>query len=539
MTSVAEPAAPVAPDQLTSLDLLGLVERTSRMAGLAGRADLAERLATTRGALATRRIRVVVIGAPGQGVTSLVGALEHIAGHWLPGASFTEVPGHPGSGQPGSGQLILPEPGSADMVLFVAGADHQYTAVELDAIGGLRARGSIVVGVITKIDVNRQWADVQQADRRRLGAANLDSPPVPLLPVSAGLLHAGRQRGEEGMVTASGVPRLLEFLRDRLGTPVEAGVRDAVLAEVRAVADQLTRAWDAELSGLDGAPPRERQDRAVAELDRRQQLSAAWQIALGDGVTELVSQVDFDLRERLRGVLERAEAEIKDSTPAARWPDFDARIRADVEQAVRANHVLADARSRRLAERVAGALTGNRDGSARGLPRPQLRLDPPEEALRRIKPMPPPEGGGAFARVVNSVRGSYGGILMVGVLTSLAGLQLISVWSVGAGLALGVFTFWEDRKNARDRGRAEATVAVSKLMDEVNFRVGDELRTQLRAVHRTLRDHFTVLNDRLLRSAADAVRSAADATPVDDRQAELQNHLAELRQIRVRITPGR
>jgi len=42
---------------------------------------------------------------------------------------------------------------------------------------------------------------------------------------------------------------------------------------------------------------------------------------------------------------------------------------------------------------------------------------------------------------VNSLRGSYGGVLMVGVLTSLAGLQLISVWSVGAGLLLGAFTF--------------------------------------------------------------------------------------------------
>lgn len=34
---------------------------------------------------------------------------------------------------------------------------------------------------------------------------------------------------------------------------------------------------------------------------------------------------------------------------------------------------------------------------------------------------------GSLARLVNSVRRSYGGVLMVGVLTSLGGLQLISV----------------------------------------------------------------------------------------------------------------
>jgi hypothetical protein len=158
-----------------------------------------------------------------------------------------------------------------------------------------------------------------------------------------------------------------------------------------------------------------------------------------------------------------------------------------------------------------------------------------------VKPMECPDSGGMFARVVNSVRGSYGGILMVGVLTSLAGLSLISVWSVTAGVLLGLFTFWEDRKNGKERGKAEAKMAVSKLMDSVNFRVGDELRAQLRAVHRTLRDHFTEINDQRLRAASDAVRAAVDAAQLnggqrDTRLSQLQNYLAELRQLRIRAT---
>jgi hypothetical protein len=163
----------------------------------------------------------------------------------------------------------------------------------------------------------------------------------------------------------------------------------------------------------------------------------------------------------------------------------------------------------------------------------------PDEALRRVKPMEPPNSGGGFARMVNSLRGSYGGVLMVGVLTSLAGLALISVWSVGAGVLLGLFTFWEDQKNGKERGKAEAKMAVSKMMDNVNFRVGDELRAQLRAVHRALRDHFTEVNDQRLRVAADAVRAAVDAAGAnggqrDVRLSQLQNYLAELRQVRIR-----
>jgi hypothetical protein len=152
--------------------------------------------------------------------------------------------------------------------------------------------------------------------------------------------------------------------------------------------------------------------------------------------------------------------------------------------------------------------------------------------------MEPPNSGGWFARVVNSLRGSYGGFLMVGVLTSLAGLALISIWSVAAGVLLGLFTFWEDRKNGHERGKAEAKMAVSKLMDNVNFRVGDELRAQLRAVHRALRDHFTEINDQRLRTAADAVRAAAapNGGQHDARLSQLQNYLAELRQLRIRAT---
>jgi hypothetical protein len=104
-----------------------------------------------------------------------------------------------------------------------------------------------------------------------------------------------------------------------------------------------------------------------------------------------------------------------------------------------------------------------------------------------------------------------------------------------------LFTFWEDRKNGRERGKAEAKMAVSRLMDSVHFRVGDELRAQLRAVHRTLRDHFTEINDQRLRAASDAVRAAVDAAQLNGGQREtrlsqLQNYLAELRQLRIRAT---
>jgi hypothetical protein len=520
----------------TSADLVGLLDQADRLANAAGRADLVGRLARARAGLAGRPMTVVLAGAPEQGATSLAHVLNQTPADQLPGASFADAPG--GAGR---SQVRVPEPGSADVVLFVSAADQEYNQTELAALGRLRAQGSAVVGVITKIDLYPQWGDVQRANRRRLQAANLDSPTVPLLPVSAAMAEHGRQRADESLIVASGLPQLLEFLSNKVGTRVEPALRDSVLGEVRTVIDQLSPAWNAELETLrsTGGSVRERQQRAISELDRCQQLSANWQLALGDGATELMSQIDFDLRDRLREVLEEAEEEINKSSPAGNWTRFSEAVHSSAVENVHLTFKLADERSRWLAGQVAAKLAGNATGS--GVALPDVAMPFPEEAIRRIKPMEKPDGGGMFARMVNSLRGSYGGILMVGVLTSLAGLSLISVYSVAAGVLLGLFTFWEDAKNGKQRGRAEAKMAVSKLMDSMNFRVGDELRAELRNMHRTLRDHFTEINDQRLRAASDAVRAAMDAPDLDNGQAnarlsELQNQLAELRQLRTQAS---
>ncbi|MDT7565900.1 MAG: hypothetical protein QOG76_4524 [Pseudonocardiales bacterium] len=521
-----------------SAELASLLDHANQLAGATGRPDLIERLSRARARLAGRGMRVVLVGEPGQGATSLARVLDQVRANRLPGATFTDAPG-----RPGPNQARTPDPGSADVALFVTDAGHEYGQPELDALARLRAQGLAVVGVLTKIDIFPRWADVQRANRSRLQAANLDAPPIPLFPVSAALGESG-SRGDESVAAASGVPQLVDFLRDRVGTKVEPALRDSVVAEIHAVAEELGRGWNGELDTVQsaGGSAQDRQHRAVAELDRRQQLSVNWQLALGDGATELMAQVDFDLRDRLRTVMVAAEAEILKASPVKQWPQFDAWVRGRVAESVQANFQLARERSRKLAAQVAAQLAGNPDGSHIGVALPDVRVNNPDEALRQIKPMPPLESskGGVVARAVNSLRGSYGGVLMVGVLTSLAGMVLINVWSVAAGVLLGVFTFWEDAKNSKERGKAEARMAVSKLTDEANFRVGDDLRTQLRAVHRTLRDHFTVINDQRLRAAADTARTAADAAQHNGGQrntrlSELQNNLAELRQLQARL----
>lgn len=161
--------------------------------------------------------------------------------------------------------------------------------------------------------------------------------------------------------------------------------------------------------------------------------------------------------------------------------------------------------------------------------------------LGSVAPLEPLESAkaGVTQQFLSGLRGSYGGILMVGLATSLLGMSLVNWYSAGAGVLLGVNALWDDRKNRIQRRRAEAKVAVARLMDDVIFQVSKESRNRLRAMQRSLRDHFTDIATETMRTADDALRAAEEASGRygdrrEDRIAELDGKMGELRGVRDR-----
>ena len=75
-------------------------------------------------------------------------------------------------------------------------------------------------------------------------------------------------------------------------------------------------------------------------------------------------------------------------------------------------------------------------------------------------------------KVVTGMRGSYGGVLMFGMLTSFAGLGMFNPLSLGAGLLLGRKAYKEDMENRMLRVRSEAKANVRRFVDDVAFVVG-------------------------------------------------------------------
>lgn len=570
MSVMTEPAAGTG----ATAAMTDLLDRLRMLTDAARRPDLGTRLAQARTRVTDPRLRIVVTGQTGQGMSTLV---ESIIGAPLTGAnpadpvivSYSEsgfvrpisdggqvnrveigtphdllaqgvvlidTPGTSGTDSARAGTVLSLLPG-ADAVLFVSDASQEYTEPEIAYLRQIQQLCPTVVGAITKIDLYPRWADIQRANRKHLTSAGLD---IPLLPLSAVMSETARRIDDAELAVESGVPQLVDFLRRRVIGDADLVLRHAVVNDVRIVSDHLAMALNAELDALNdprnGTELLQRLQAARQAAEALRQRTANWQVVLGDGVTELAVDVEHDLRHRLRSVVREAEADIMTSDPAKRWDEFGTWINGRIAESVQDNFVLAHTRSRDLAAKVAARFAEEGHVAV-----PQLYLDHTGSILDPVQSLEPLDTrkAGMVQRVISSIRGSYGGVLMVGLMTSLAGLALVNPWSIGAGVLLGANTFWEDRKAQTARRQAEAKAAVARLMDDVIFQVGKESKYRLREAQRILRDHFTTTATEMLRSADDALHAAHEANQLHTehragRIAEVHNCLSELRQLRVR-----
>ncbi|WP_433802666.1 dynamin family protein [Actinomycetospora sp. CA-084318] len=472
----------------------------------------------------------------------------------------------PGEGGPRSARGLAVRAGfpAAHAVVVVTDASRELTAPELALLRAADRQCAVVVLALTKVDLHPRWREVRDLDLRHLRAHDLRR--VRVVPVSATLAAHARRLGDDELLAESGVPALADLLRGEVADPAGARHTLAVLDQVAEAVTEFGAALEAERIGLEdpeaaAAMARElsaARDRA-AELRER---SARWQQTLADGVSDLVSDIDWDLRDRIRHVIRAGEEALDAADPASSWDTFAPWFSEEISEAVTTTFIWAGERTWRLAERVADhfALSG---GSVRSqLPGAEPREDaavvapsPPESPLEQTMPggmvvraelpdvpgieVPDLERIGWANGFVVGMRGSYGGVLMVGMVTTLSGLALINPFSVGAGVLLGSKTIRDERKRALQRRRAEAKQAVRRHGDEVLHLASKRSRDLLRDVQRTLRDHFTAQAESLARSVAEAVTAAAAAQEIESgrRERRLRDVKAEL--ARVELLAGR
>ncbi|MFP5069215.1 dynamin family protein [Pseudonocardia nantongensis] len=444
------------------------------------------------------------------------------------GLVLVDTPGVGGLGSAHGAATMSALP-TADAVLLVSDASQEYTAPEIEFLQAARKLCPNVGCVVTKTDLYPHWRRIVELDEGHLRDARIDAE---LLPVSSALrLHAARTQDLD-LIAESGFQELVGFLLRKVVSRSDDLDRRSAGQDVLVTCQALESKMRAELVSQNdpvraGDLARELES-ARGRVEGLRQRSARWQTTLNDGVADLIADIEYDLRDRLRAVSRDAEQLLEDADPADIWDQFAEWFHKQVSHAVAQNFVWTTERARWLAEQV-----GDHFAEAVDVQLPELRISGGAVAGKvDALEMPVGEKFGIGQTLFVGARGGYGGMLMLGLASTVAGFALLNPLSVGAGLLFGAKTVRDEKKRLVQRRQQEAKNAVRRHIDEATFQVGKDSRDNLRQIQRELRDHFTTVADELSESLKGSVAAAQTAVKDDaERQKRVADLEAELKRV--------
>ncbi|MET3720721.1 MULTISPECIES: dynamin family protein [unclassified Arthrobacter] len=445
------------------------------------------------------------------------------------GLTVVDSPGVGGLGSTHTLTTLTALP-TADAMLLVSDASQEYTEPEVRFLRQAMRITPSVVGVLSKTDLYPEWRRVAELDRGHLADV---SPEIPLFPVSSDLRLEAAQQQDGELNNESGFPALIGHLRNEIVGNAERIQRRSVSQDLLSVTDNLRLSLQSELTALEDPEATPAMiaglEAAKLEADDLRKRSARWQITLNDGIGDLIADMEYDLRDRLRRIQREAETAIDLGDPGPSWVAFTNWLEECAASAISDTFVWTSERTQWLATQVAEHFSEDE------VSLPLLRVSDTGDALDPVDDMPTLDDGrvNPMQKVLIGMRGSYGGVLMFGLLTGIFGMALINPLSVGAGLLLGRKAYREDKENRLKRRQAEAKVLVRRQLDDVTFQVGKQLKDRLRLVQRSTRDHFTEIAEEHHRSLSDSVAAAQKAatTYTLEKEMRVREIKAELKRV--------
>lgn len=565
---------------------LDVLDETMRLCVAHGRNDLIGLVQRRRAQLLDPQLRVLVVGEPRKGKSQLVNALLNATVCPVGDAATTAVPtvvkhapqpyaelvhGHDDGGRavplplekvaaevaarhrPGAGpvhveigvprglladgMVLIDTPGldghdparlnefdelaRADVVLLVSDATRELSLTELNVLLHLARSHADIIVALTKTDMSPRWREVAERNRRHLAEVGVQAT---LIPVSATLRLRAAQTNDHETNAESGFPNLIaRLVRDQRAKGDELA-RGGVHLLTRNVIEQLAAPLRAELSAEDSAPASDALSRlrdAQRAVDELRRCSVRWQNTLNDEMADLLSDLEFDLRDRTRTLLRKVDEAFDEADPSSDWEAFSQWLGENLIEAAEANYgwmlQRCDSITRRLADNFAVYGYGYD-----AMPAWSVRV--PDDLAERVPEIEQPqvEKFTATQKVFSGLRGSYGGVLMFGLATSLAGMPLINPVSIGAGAVFGGKTIFDESKSLLKRRQAAAKTASQRHVDDFFLRFHKDCRDTARNIQRMLRDHFTALTEELQEAIVQSFRRAKQAADLDQEQRHRQ-----------------
>ncbi|MBB4685706.1 dynamin family protein [Amycolatopsis jiangsuensis] len=420
----------------------------------------------------------------------------------------------------------------ADAVVLVSDATTELGPAELALAHHIRTWCPHLVVALTKIDVCPSWRAVAERNRAALSEAGIDAA---VLPVSSTVRFAAAKAGDQELNIRSGFPELLGWIAGQVSQPPETRAALLAAVSVRAAAAELVetlrlRAEAAgQEAGVDQATLLHRTQRRADELRRR---NSRWQNLLSDEIADLQSDAEYDLRERTRRIVETIDETFDRGDPVKVWDEFGPWLDRTLAEAVETTYTFTADRAEWIAQAVAATF---------GVQYDLAEVTPPESGADQIAEVRQPriERFKIGQKAFTGLRGSYGGVLMFGLVTGLAGLPLLNPISLGAGVAFAAKTISDEGGMRLQRRQAVAKMTAQRHVDDVFLRFSKDCRDAIRHVQRRLRDHFTALADDLadelsreretiIAGSAERERRTARLRREIDRLAALHQRAGEL-----------
>jgi GTPase Era involved in 16S rRNA processing len=445
------------------------------------------------------------------------------------GLVIVDTPGVGGLGSVHSA-ASLAAASMADALLFVTDAAQELTRSELQFLRQAREVCTTAVCVLTKTDFYPHWRKIRDLDAGHLRGEG----DMPIIPVSSDLRRRAVAGGDKELNAESGFPDLVKFVAQRVSGGAATRAAAQAGASVVGVCEQIESQFEAERAALADPVTAAKVMDDLAEVKQRVEVlktaAAKWQQTLSDGVADLSSDIDHDLRGRFRRLVEEADAQIEEDDPADVWEETERWLQARVSEELLANYMTLRDRSIGLSDDVATHFQ-----EAAG------------QALRQVAVTDPVSLAGAAQvdhkielakmkvgkQAMVALKSAYGGALMFTMLGTLAGVALGPI-GVGIGLVMGRKGLREEKKRQRTNRQSQARNAIRRYCDEVSFVMTKDSRDTLRRIQRQLRDHYSGLADELSRSNTRALSAAAEAAQRTkaERESRLRDLTAELDRLR-------
>ncbi len=414
----------------------------------------------------------------------------------------------------------------ADAVVFVTDASQELTATEMEFLRQARSLCPSVICVLTKTDFYPSWRKIRDINRGHLAAAG----DIEIVAVSSTLRARAAKTNDTALNTESGFPDLVRWVTARVGKGAADTVAVNAANDVVDACEQISTQFTAEREALTDPAAAQRivdeLNATKAKLEHLRTAAAKWAQTLNDGATDLGADVDYDLKARIRHILQEADDAIELSDPIDTWSQMEAWLRSRTSYELLANYTMLRDRAEELGGEVAEHFR-EAAGQARG-------------TLSVFNPMPLVSGQSVDHKIEMermkagkqawvALKSAYGGVLMFTMLGALTGISLGPL-AAGIGLVMGHKGLRDEKKRQLTMRQTQARNAVRRYCDEVSFHMGKDSRDTLRRVQRELRDHYAGIAEELARSNSDALVAAQEAVKRNqtERQARLRDIEAEL-----------